>query len=257
MEELMKQFAGTRTKVLELLAPLKPVDFRGTKAEGIEGKLYLVDTSIDKELIYLRSVLESHYASEKDSKQFAFSKIVKHYNPAKPVSRFGLYRQHKWRQISDPEKVRPKLKSELSIFKNIQRNNLEEHIKLFNYSEDEVRELRSSLEKSFLEKEEALEYIEEHFDTLDVRISAHANDKLIYGTISFRTHDQKQYSRHISKELPNVLYYIAQEERPDNELSEYLKEATHAYGEVYYAPLTEKRIERRRIAEKKAKKKGK
>ncbi len=237
-----ERFEETKGSIAKLLAELSPYDFTNTKAEGYDAKLYLIDEAIDKELIYLRSRLEAYHSSSKEAKTYGFDKLVKHFNPAMPVSRFGVYAQRKWEQVSDPEKVRKRLDARFAIYKNVEKKRLEERIAKGSYSEQETDSIRRELDASITEAAKRLEEVRDGFDSLDVRISARGDR---YGTISFRNPEQKQFTRHISKEMPNALYYVASKERPDNELARYLSDAQNVFGDVYSAPLTPERVERR------------
>lgn len=247
-----ERFERTKGAIASLLAALVPYDFTNTKAEGYDAKLYLIDEAVDKELIYLRSQLEAYHGSDKEAKTYAFDKLIKHFNPAMPVSRFGVYAQRKWEQVSDPEKVRMRLDARFAIYRNVEHKHLEDIIAKGEYSEQEQRSMRHALDVRIIEAGERLEEVRDAFDTLDVRISARGDR---YGTISFRTPEQKQYSRHVSKEMPNALYYVVAKERPDNELAHYLDDAQNVFGDVYSAPLTPERQERRRKAALKQKQK--
>ena len=245
-----EKFHQTQHIITLLFRDVEPYSFNGTKAEGCQGNLYLIDKETDRTLMSLRKELENACIDEAELKKYAFTKICKHFNPGEPVNDFVVYGQFKREHVADPDKVRGRLEAKLALKENVYNAETKQMIADSNYTDEEQRrfeEQRREALKEILENgRKELDYIDANWDKLDVRIVGKGD---VYGSIGFEA-EGKRVTEHISTRLPNALYYIPADKshRADAELYNFLNDATQVLDDIYYATLTPERRERRKRA---------
>jgi hypothetical protein len=208
------------------------------KIEKLDCVLFLVNNEVHLKLLEYSKRLEIEYSYDKDVlKRYSLGAIVKHLNEDGPTHTYSLNEKTFAKQINDQEKVRDSLDGEFAIWKNSLLKQVTSKVASMGLKGAALEEKIKELHKEADEAEEVLEYIKEHFDELDVKISSLLTRPSLGVIIRFRlSSSAKEKSIRLKNSIPNVLYIKEKEQTiyPNNKLTAYLKSATHAFGDVYY-----------------------
>lgn len=235
--ELKDTFDTVKKEANAILSRYKHLDIDVTTPSDKEpkiGKLYFVDNEGMLQLIGLKTQLEGEFSFKKDSKRYGFDLIAKLLNPGKPAQHYYAGVKGRHRQINDSVKVRKNIEGEYAIWKNTTRKQYAEEAMLHGYTGDKLAEHENDLTKRFIEAEAHFQRIMADFDNLEVKIVGYENEKL-YPYISF-TVNKKLNHKHLSIRVPSALLYESVTYRSDMNVAEFVKNATNAFGDVYYIP---------------------
>jgi len=244
-------------ELYQLLSKYKTVSLVEENPE-LDAVLYICDEECIKELGVFQKRLEMEYGyDEAVLNKFGFHTLAKIINPDAPTHYYKLYSKETWEQVNDQEKVRQRLDGKFSKWKNTMQKKVLEKLKAKGVDDATIARVKADLQKEIADAQKELDYIKEHFDELDVRISDYENRKA-YTTVTFAiTPKEDELNKLISvpvskkkpkekfgritlrKEIPNILWYKPKtEEEKLTELQRYLKSAKHAFGSIYYKPLS-------------------
>jgi hypothetical protein len=179
---------------------------------------------------------------KKKKKKGPFYKFGKILNFSEfPIIAYKTFLKHKYVNITDPEKVKEQIKREYAIAIAETENHYKDIIEKNKDSVDEDfivkinTELKGKLDKIIEEKQ----FIDENFNTLDIRITTFKEDKL-YPHIRLIDANGEEAIDFLRAEVPNILYahknlFLLQDGyRKDAKHIKFVIEAKHAFGEVFY-----------------------
>lgn len=230
---LKELFEETKTKVEELLEGYKHMELEG-------GKLYFLDRKGVLLAISYQSALDAMVVSNSDRKRYGFALIAKILNPNKVAHSYftglkGRRRSMKKREPGDKKEnvvTIEKLKLEFEIWKNIERKRMRDEVALHSVDDETLAKMESELTMRFAEADARFALMEESYDDLEVRIVGWENGK-IYPFVSY-TIDKKPIHAHLSITVPTLLYYEPKRYNQNMVVAEFVKNAVHAFGDVYF-----------------------
>lgn len=159
-------------------------------------------------------------------------RVCKLFNPDAAIGSYSVNMEIKFKHISDPEKVLANLEGELNSYirklKSAHKKKLKGVKPGSAEAKSEAEKLRAEIERA----ERSYERLLDEFDALEVHI--HAKQRSSYYHTLHAIVNGRQRKRHLSVELPNVVWY-EEELHPNNRLDRWMRSATNAFGDVYYA----------------------
>jgi len=220
----------------------------------LEASLYIVDGKAIKELLDMQKLLQLEYSQgDSGSRQkqkrrgaphrepFSLETLVKVINFDMPANAYQTFEKESWKQINDREIVFSMLDEELIKHENKIRAFTKRKLKEDGVAPELQNDILNRIEKEISEARVEKEYIQENFDSLDVRISGYFEKKKHAG-LRWYIEKRKQTDVNLRKQTPNVLWFKEytdeQKIRRDNELVYYLKDAKRAFGNVFYSPFS-------------------
>lgn len=222
VEEL---FEETKRDVTSILKQLKSLEIGGSV-------LYFAQKEQIILLVGLKTQLEGAFERTTDERNYKFEKIAKILNPVRAATNYSVGIRGRHRQINDSEKVREKIAAEFAIWKNKTRKDAREYAALHSLDDSAHAALEAEITRRIAEGEAQFAFIDAHFDELDVRIVGYEHEKS-YPYIDYSV-DGKKHQTHLSITVPNVLYLNLGTFRNDMEVAQFVKEAVHAFGDVYF-----------------------
>jgi len=224
----------TKDEILESLQSYK-------KIEKLDTVLFIIDEPMHNIILEAEKLLIMEYGDDAAIlKKYSIDTIVKHLNKVGSTHTYSLAEKTFHRQINDPEKVKEKLDEEFSIWKNRLLKEITAVLKEKELSPELIEEKRRELKLEIDEAEKELEYVKEHFEELDVRISSFLTRPSPGVVVRFRINGvKKEGSFRLKNSIPNALFLKEKpdEVQPQNKLIRFLESAKHAFGDVYYKNL--------------------
>ena len=225
-------------EIEEILKDSKVIEIEIKEHEP--SKIHLVDEDVLAKLLLLQgkhnySINENEDLEKKqvaNLKRYGFERACKIFNPYSPCYSYSLQIEKKWKQVNDPIKVKERLDEEYEVWANAYKKHAFEELDKSQAEAEFIASEKKEVLKEISEAKQQLLFIKENFDTLeDVRISSRDRARK-YATIHFKTEDStKQKKLHVNISKFNVLWYV---KREDRSLETFMKNATHAFGDVYY-----------------------
>lgn len=230
---LKELFEDTKTKMVELLEGYKYMELEG-------GKLYFLDRKGILLALSYQSALDAMVGTSSDRKRYGFALIAKILNPHKAAHSYftglkGRRRSMKKREPNDPLDnvvTIDKIKIEFEIWKNVERKRMTDEAVLHSVDDETLAKMESELTMRFAEAESRFALMENSYDDLEVRIVGWENGK-IYPFVSY-TIDKKPIHAHLSITVPTLLYYEPKRYNQNMVVAEFVKNAVHAFGDVYF-----------------------
>jgi len=141
--------------------------------------------------------------------------------------------------LTDEEKVRKRILSEMGIWANIQRKGLREALSSGEFSEDEANRMKRETEVLIEEETAKLREIIENFDEYEVVVTNYETSPA-YPTIYYNDKQGKKHIKHLSIKMPNILWYEdkehPREHRKDANIVQFIRSATKVANMVYFKP---------------------
>ena len=259
-------YESVKTDVFELLEryPKEELRVRSNKKDSSDNfiyddiVLYVVDSAAIEKLREYDKLLKMEYSQydevnslKDDSKKkkkkrgksavetFSLASIIKVINFDEPCNTYKTFIAESWAQINKRDKVKESLDVEFSKYRNALRANTKRRLKEKKVSPEIEHEILQNVEADIAEAEKERDYIKEHFDELDVCISAYF-ERAEYAGVHWFIKKKRQQDVNLRKKVPNVLWRedLSEDElvRDDNKLIHFLNEAKRAYGHVFYKP---------------------
>lgn len=218
-----------------------------------ESRLYIVDAKAIEKLKEFDTLLHMEYQEydnlqeQNDSKRkkrsvadrYSLESMVKVINFHAPANSYGTTIQESWKQINDEEKVRESLEVELIKHKRKLEKNIRKKMDVKNLTPGLRADIMSRVEAEAKEEAKEYQYILEHFEELDVRISTYY-ERIETVYLNWYVEKERQSNVSLRKTVPNVIWFEELNEedkkRSDNKIEKYFKHAKRAYGNVFYAP---------------------
>ncbi|KAB7884620.1 hypothetical protein [Poseidonibacter ostreae] len=152
---------------------------------------------------------------------------------------YKLYIKHKYKNITDKEKVKHKIDAIHSIEINKINNNLAELIKNTN-DNYQVTKLKKEADKKIKSVIEKKEFLLKDFENLDIVISTFKK-KDTYPTIKVINTKQEAKIEHLRLEVPNIInthnnMFVLDEDnlRKNAKHIKFLLEAEHAFADIFF-----------------------
>jgi len=212
--------------------------------------LYLVDEEAMNELLVLQNSFNNEILKYKKINQdeerylskYGFQKSCKLLNPSLVSYKYLINIFNNWKQVNDKRKVYDRLDAEFEIWKNVYlKHSTEELEKNEDLDAEFVAHQKKEILSAIKSAKEKHEWIKKNFYNpeinLEVRISSRDRSKK-YATIYYyynidneETPKMHRKKLHLDIHRPNVLWYQPKE---DTSLETFMKNATNAYGDVYF-----------------------
>lgn len=169
---------------------------------------------------------------------FQFAKIL---NKDFPAIAYKTFMKHKYKNVTDPEKVKHRIEKEYEITTNeLRKHNRNFLAENANEIDDNLRQKIIDEESTKLEEaKRTRDYLISNFHNLDIRITTFKeNDE--YPHIKFLDVAEEETRDYLRTEVPNILYahkniFILQPGyRKDAKHIRFVLEAEHAFGEIFY-----------------------
>lgn len=207
----------------------------------VDAVLFVVDDEAIKALHVLSQRLSMEYGGDDTIyAKFKLSTLVKVINFEKPCSWYKTFEAESWKQVNDKEKVLQRLDSEFSKYKNKIKSFTLKKIKDNKIPKKQEALIMNDIEAEIIQGKKKLDYIQENFETLDVRISTY-HERTKYAGVQYIIHKKREPNQSLRKQVPNVLWFKeaskAEKVHKDNELVVYLEHAKRAFGDVYFVEL--------------------
>lgn len=231
-------FDNEKESILQLLNKYK-------KVEISDAVIFEIDEEMNNIIVESSRLLTMEYGEQKNAlNKYTINHIVKFLNPDNPTASYSVSKKKFWKQVNERTKVLNRLDAEFVIWSRRLLKEVTSKIKTKNVSPQLLKEKRESLNEEIKEKELVLEYIKEHYDELDVVISAF-HTKPSWGVVArFTTISDDMWKEIRLKTTTVNAIFIDKKVKHDkiyahNKLIHFFKKATHAYGDVYFKPLEE------------------
>lgn len=224
-EDLKELFEETKKQVAGVLANTKFLDIGG-------GKLHFINKEQGMLLNAFRAGLEERIESNSDKKRYGFGLIAKLLNPLHPAQYYYAGMKGRHRQINDSLKVLKNLDGEFAVWQNKIRKDAREYAATHSLDDEAIALLEADIARSIERGTAHFEYMKSDFDNLSVKITGYKHEKS-YPYVSYRI-DGKLAEGNISIKVPTVLLFEPVKYRSDMSEAEFIKNAVHAFGDVYY-----------------------
>lgn len=227
-------------------------------------ELYIVDFQAIKRLKEIDTLLSMEYGqydelnkNKSDAKRkprsikdlYSLESIVKVVDFEKPSNRYQISISERWKQINDEENVKNKLEAELIKHENKIFKRIQDKMDIKKLTPEIRADINKRVSDELREQKKYYQYIVDNFDELDVRISGYF-ERIEVAVLYWYVKNTRQKDLGLRKTVPNVLWFedaeVTMNNRSDNELQEYFKKATRAFGNVFFAPKDENNQKPRR-----------
>jgi len=198
-------------------------------------RIYLVDEEAIKNLLLLQVRHDKQFAKtqigKRDKSKFGFHKFYKLLNPDIAAYHYKISFAKRWKQVSDRQKVYDRLEEEFEVWKNSFLKHGTAKLNATLMDQELYDSQKENMYKKIEEAKQHLQFIKQSPELIrDIRISSRDRSKE-YATIYFITLEKKRLKIHLDTKRPNILWYNPKERLS---LDQFMKVATHAFGDVYY-----------------------
>lgn len=169
---------------------------------------------------------------------FQFAKVL---NRDYPAIAYKTFKKHKYKNVTDPEKVKKRIEREFEIsVKEMKRFNKNLLLENADEIDDNFRNKIAEEEKTKIERAEYLKnHLINNFDFLDIRITTFKEYEE-YPHIKFLDSIGEETRDYLRTEVPNILFahknifILEPGYRKDANHIKFVLEAEHAFGEIFY-----------------------
>lgn len=223
--EVMVLFSKSAARVIELLHTYEKRVFG-------DAEVYFVDEDGMKELVHTRDSLLALFTRETDKRRFSINKLVNLLNPDSVAHKYSIKLMPKSQQINRIESVESYLDANYIVWRNTRIKQHEEMLKTHKFDDVTKAKIQREHDSELALAEEEYKYILERFEEIDVRITGYEHETL-YPSIAVTT-ASKAFEKHLRSEVPNALLFAPRPFRQNMKVKEFIDEAQHAFGNVYY-----------------------
>jgi hypothetical protein len=204
-----------------------------TGKKGEQSVLYFANASQMKTLLSIQARIDEVFDKPRDKKHYGFGLIANILNPTGPVSKYSTGIRGRHRQMTKSDTVRREIEGEFEVWKNSQLVRMRDTLESSNLNAAERAKTVQEVEQRIDEGEREFTYVLEHFDELKICIAGYNHEKS-YAYIQYVDADEKRCNQHLSIKVPNILFYEPVHYRKDMKIADFIKDATCAFGDVFY-----------------------
>lgn len=215
-------------------------------------KIYLVDNKTFKDIydIYLNTIDIFENSKAKRKAKDPFFQIAKIIIPDKQFIAYKPFKKHKYKNITDPIKVKEKIIKSHAIA--LEKTDSFANQQILKYKDKLNDELRAKIKQEAIDKKNYINkmknFLLENYDLLDIRITSF-KDKKIYPAIRLIDTTGESYTDYIRVEVPNIInaheniFLLDDEYRKDAKHIKFVLSAKHAFEQIFYTYKEEKNEE--------------
>ena len=227
------RFSESYSRIYEIISKLP-------KRLFLESELYFANEDVIKSLLGIKDEFESLISTETQRRKLKFNSIVKIINTEAPSFSYEVSYKSKYQYVSKKESIEKYLPAHYEITKNKLVKDHEELLATHKFSSSKKEILARKLEAELKKIDDEFTYIMEHLEDEDFDVKIVSYEKsTIYPEIKYSLSSNNAKSKtqhiHLSKEVPNVLWYEPMHVKKSSTIEDILENYSHPFGNVYYS----------------------
>ncbi|MBD3822981.1 MAG: hypothetical protein IE916_00535 [Epsilonproteobacteria bacterium] len=203
----------------------------------MDAEIYLVDKETLNEILLMENAAKGILAHSKGEVKDPFFTIAKIINPSLAAYKYVMKTKHKYKNLTNPVKVRREIEGEFIISERKKKKLLKESLEKGDISEEKYAELLSELEQECEIDRQNLKTVVDNFDDYDVIISRF-KEKTYYPVLYYTLSDKSSHDTHLRASVPNILFFDDSDEdggkRSDSKTDKIVKNYFSIGDSIFY-----------------------